>query len=90
MSYMNSKGYVNRKHGPGVAKAKERKVCSWWIVQSKGRDNTLCGTISIGQIHFPKRLVGKRVRIKIEEVRNNGERDRSDEDEKEERVGKTG
>jgi hypothetical protein len=61
MSYMNSKGYVNRKHGHGTAKKTERKRTSWWIV----KENLV---IYIGYVHFPKRLMGKRVRVKIEEV----------------------
>lgn len=62
MAYMNNKGYVNRKRGPGAAKKVEHRLTSWWIVKENK-------TAYIGYIHFPKELIGKRVRIKIEEVK---------------------
>ena len=44
---------------------------NWWLI--KFTNNSGCGYLSLGKVVVPKELVGKRVRIKIEEIKEEGE-----------------
>ena len=39
-------------------------VRNFWLV----RDKNTCGLVEIGKIYFPKDMVGKRVRFKVEVI----------------------
>ena len=65
MSYMNSRGYLNRKKGAGKPNKSDRKIISHWFIKSHSSE---IGALYLGYAYFPKSMIGKRVRIKIEEV----------------------
>jgi len=69
MTRVNDKGYIERNPHPykgGRLGRVAYKGRDWWIIKYR---NKTSGTIDFGKIIFNKKWVGKRIRIKIEEVK---------------------
>lgn len=57
MARVNGAGYV-------VRTTTHRTIRNWWLVKATPH----CGGISINNIYFPSKMIGKRVRLKIEVI----------------------
>lgn len=65
MMKVNNAGYLERQSvgSRGCTKAKYR---NWWMVKYRGGSNK--GFVRIGDLILPEKMVGKRIRLKLEVI----------------------
>ena len=69
MTKVNALGYLERNPTLNLHSA-HYKGKDWWIIKYRyGNGNKTSGTIKLGIVFFNKNWVGKKIRIKIEEVK---------------------
>jgi hypothetical protein len=69
MAYVNKKGYLERKTRTGTKNPHSKSsVRNWWMVKSSGTGYSV-KLGKYGEISCLKKYAGKRVRFKIEEVK---------------------
>lgn len=63
-------GYVTRKTvgSRGDAGDNPKNYRNWWLIKHSGGKYHNIGYAQIGDVHFPKEYVGKRVRFKVEVI----------------------
>ncbi len=65
MPRVNKQGYIERK-GPGKYRGKGYGINiwrNWWLIKYQHVNS---GKVSLGQVYLPKEYIGKKVRFKIE------------------------
>jgi len=63
MSYVNSDGFVERKTKSGRRNPHGRCTTrDWWLIKY----HTYSGRIKIDFISFPKHMIGKKIKLKVE------------------------
>lgn len=66
--------YVCRRSSGGTGKVPIRfgSFRNWWLVKAhQAGPNSLIGTIQLGDLVLPKKYIGKRIMLRIEEVEDN-------------------
>ena len=69
MPRVNDQGYVEIIKDNALRSGRYNSksiVRNWWLVKYM---NT-CGILRLNNIYFPKKWIGKRVRLKIEEIKD--------------------